>query len=92
MDITESTARAVRFFLKVYLTLLISCTLLQVLASWACSIRVSPGEKLDLWLAFAIVSVVAYFAFRHRHPRPVRSMPRHGSERMPLMPREGGRR
>jgi hypothetical protein len=92
MDVAEHIGRGVRLFLKVYLTLLVSCALMQMLMSWICSIRLTIENKFELWLAFAIASVIAYCIHRCRHPRPARTLARHGSERTPLMPRNGGRR
>jgi hypothetical protein len=92
MDVAEHIGKGVRLLLKVYLTLLVSCALMQMLISWMCSIRLSIVDKFELWLAFAIASVVAYCIHRHRHPRPARILARQGSERTPLMPRNGGRR
>ena len=92
MDVAEHIGKGVRLFLKVYLTLLVSCALLQMLMSWICSIRLTLEDKFALWLAFGIASVIAYYVHRYRHPRPARTLARHGSERTPLMPRNGGRR
>jgi hypothetical protein len=92
MDVAEHIGKGVRLFLKVYLTLLVSCALMQMLISWMCSIRLSVVDKFELWLAFAIASVIAYYIHKYRHPRPARALARHGSERTPLMPRNGGRR
>jgi hypothetical protein len=92
MDIAEHIGRGVRLFLKVYLTLLISCVLLQMFISWLCSIHLTLADKLELWLALGITSIVAYSLYRHRHPRPVRTLARHGSERTPLMPGNRGSR
>ena len=92
MDMADRVAQGVRLFLKVYLILLVSCALLQMFFSWICSIQLSVEEKFELWLALGIASLVAYYIQRYRHPRPARSVARHGSERTPLMPRTGGRR
>src|SRR5207245_11031733 len=51
MDVAEHIGKGVRLFLKVYLTLLVSCALLQMLMSWICSIRLSVVDKFELWLA-----------------------------------------
>ena len=87
MDIAKFVERTVKFLVKTVFVLMGVCLALQIVACWLSRIRLSTGENIELWLALAAASVIAYFIRKRRSLSKDRNVPRHGVERTPLMPR-----
>ena len=90
MDIAKFIERAVKFLVKAIFLLMGVCLALQIVACWLSRIRLSIGDTIEVWLALAIASVIAYFIRKRRSPASARATTHHGAERTPLMPRRGG--
>lgn len=83
-----------RGFVFLYLKFIIAMALLlvtlQMFEAWWRSIRLSPAALLTFFVVAAAASLTAYFVRERRRPRGVRTDRRHGAERTPLLPQNGG--
>ncbi len=90
MEIANVVERSVKFLVKVYLFLVALCIALNLVRCWIASVHLSIVNEVELLGAPMAASLFAYLVWNYRRPKVVHKPARHGAERTPLMPRDGG--